>query len=158
MLLTQTLDIGTPHQSNAACNGQRHQRGGQAVSSRPRCRSAGFRPRRVVAAATPPEKESPPGKAPATLVEKTVTGLVKRQFDEAAARRVLDNLQKLGVEKPEQLRKLFINRGVTQLLSRAVREQGGRHIFSRDDSLPCHRAADLRGAERRGGIHRLPVI
>ena len=48
------------------------------------------------------------------------TGLVKRQFDEAAARKVLDNLQKLGVEKPEQLRKLFINRGVTQLLSRAV--------------------------------------
>ena len=119
MLLTQPLHIGRTHRSDAVCNGRRPQRGGQALSSRPKCRSACLRPRRVVAAATPPEKE-PPGKPPATLVEKMTTGLVKRQFDEAAARKVLDNLQKLGVEKPEQLRKLFINRGVTQLLSRAV--------------------------------------
>jgi hypothetical protein len=50
-----------------------------------------------------------------------VAALVKKQYNKESAIKVLANLQALGVEKPEQLRQLFVSRGVTRLLSRAVR-------------------------------------
>ena len=156
-MLTQTLHIQPLQHSDAPWNGQFHHQGrGQALSSRLTCGLVRLRPLRrglcVVAAASPPEKE-PPGSKPSTLVEKTVTGLVQRQFDEATAKKVLANLEKLGVEKPEQLRKLFINRGVTQLLSRAVRRRESvgeaTRIFPQDSLLsdtlgfPPHRLLSL---------------
>jgi hypothetical protein len=79
------------------------------------------RSRRVClrASSSPPEQE--PAKPPATLVERGVAALVKKQYNKESAIKVLANLQALGVEKPEQLRQLFVSRGVTRLLSRAVR-------------------------------------
>lgn len=55
------------------------------------------------------------------MMDKRVRSLVQRGYDKDAAQRVLANLDALGINKPEQLRRLFLTRGVSKLVPRAVR-------------------------------------
>jgi hypothetical protein len=98
----------------------------------PAARSARLRrapaPPRAASDAPPPppspepkkDGDAPPAKKE-TLMEKTTKDLVRSQYDEAYAKKVLAKLKELNVEDPVALQKLFVRRGLTKLYPRAVR-------------------------------------
>ena len=79
------------------------------------------------ASATPPTDKKPEkdNKAGESLLDRRVKSMVSDNYTPDAAQRVLKNLEQLGIKDPKQLQLLFLNRGFSKLVPRAVRL--GRH-------------------------------
>ena len=55
-----------------------------------------------------------------TRLQRVTAEIVRRQYTQEYARKVLDNFKELGFDREEDIRKMFVARGMQKLVPRAV--------------------------------------